>query len=121
MITYHCKKCNIDVEQSSCSICGERAQAKSILYWCNHCNIPTYDEVCPLCGQKGSYFTSDIRPVFPEERLLLEVMLGKPLAFQNGSVWNGTGNRYYVNGKHVPFSIANLKKNDGTTFLYIIA
>ena len=117
MITYHCKKCNIDVEQSSCSICGERAQVKSMLYWCNHCNIPTYDEICPLCGQKGSYFTSDVRPVFPEERLLLEVMLGKPLAFLNDSVWNGTGNRYYVNGKHVPFSIANLKKNDAAAVI----
>ena len=41
-------------------------------------------------------FTPDARPVFPEERLLLEILLGKPLAFINDSVWNGVGNNYYV-------------------------
>ncbi len=117
MITYHCQKCNIDVEQSTCSICGERAKVRSMLYWCNHCNIPTYDEVCPKCGQKGAYFTSDVRPVFPEERLLLEVILGKPFAFINDSVWNGTGNRYFVNGKLVPVSIANLRKKDASLII----
>lgn len=80
----------------------------SKLFWCKTCNIPTYDEICPICHNKGSYFTSDARPVFPEERLLFEVLLDKPLAFINDSVWNGTGNRYYVNGKKIAFSIANL-------------
>lgn len=110
MIKYHCKKCNMEIEQSTCSVCGERAQIQSRLFWCKHCNIPTYDEVCPICGQTGTYFTSDARPVFPEERLLLEILLEKPLEFINDSVWNGTGNRYYINGKRIPFSIANLRK-----------
>lgn len=110
MIKYHCKKCNMEIEQSTCSICGERAQVQSRLFWCNHCNIPTYDEVCPICGQTGAYFTSDARPVFPEERLMLEILLGKPLEYINDSVWNGAGNRYYINGKRIPFSIANLRR-----------
>ena len=68
---------------------------------------------CVLVAEKkGHHFTSDARPVFPEERLLLEVLLNKPLAFLNDSVWNGTGNRYYVNGKRISFSVANLKNYD---------
>ena len=112
MIKYFCKNCNINVESSECSVCGARTEVESKLYWCSNCNIPVYDEVCPICGCKGEYFTSDARPVFPEERLLIEIMLGKPFCFIEDSVWNGSGNRYYVNGKKIPFSVTNLKNYD---------
>lgn len=108
MVSYFCKNCNIKVEKSECSICGKRAELKSELFWCETCNIPTYTEECPICHGHGKYFTSDARPVFPEERLLVETLLGKPLAFINDSVWNGSGNRYYVNGKKVPLSISKI-------------
>lgn len=85
---------------------------ESKLYWCANCNIPLYDEVCPICHKKGNYFTSDVRPVFPEERLLLEILLDKPFAFIKDSVWNGVGNRYYVNGKKIPISINDSIKKD---------
>lgn len=112
MIIYFCKNCNINVESSECSVCGARTEVESKLYWCSNCNIPVYEEVCPICGCKGEYFTSDARPVFPEERLLIEIMLGKPFCFIEDSVWNGSGNRYYVNGKKIPFSVTNLKNYD---------
>ena len=112
MIKYFCKNCNINVESSECSVCGARTEVESKLYWCSTCNIPVYDEVCPTCGCKGEYFTSDARPVFPEERLLIEIMLGKPFCFIEDSVWNGSGNRYYVNGKKISFSVTNLKNYD---------
>lgn len=112
MITYHCKKCNIPVEQSECSICGSRTQSESKLYWCEHCQIPIYEEKCPICHETGKYFTSDARPVFPEERLLLELLLEKPLAFINASVWNGIGNRYYVNGKKIAISLNKFMEHD---------
>ena len=112
MIKYFCKNCNISVESSECSVCGERTEVESKLYWCSTCNIPVYDEVCPICGSKGEYFTSDARLVFPEERLLIEIMLDKPFCFIEDSVWNGSGNRYYVNGKKIPFSVTNLKNYD---------
>ena len=70
MIRYFCETCNIEGDLSTCSICGERTQIKSKLYWCKECNIPIYDEYCSLCGNKGKESTTDIRPVFPEERLL---------------------------------------------------
>ena len=72
MITYICEKCGLKTNTSVCPHCGGRSAIdKSELFWCSHCNIPTYDEICPICGNKGKYFTSDARPVFPEERLLL--------------------------------------------------
>ena len=112
MIRYHCKTCNIDVNQSECPICGNRATVESKLYWCSECNIPLYDEVCPICHEKGKSFTSDARPVFPEERLLLEILLDSPLCFLKDSVWNGTGNRYYVNGKRISITIGDVIKKD---------
>ena len=112
MITYICEKCGLKTNTSVCPHCGGRSAIdKSELFWCSHCNIPTYDEVCPICGNKGKYFTSDARPVFPEERLLLEIMIGKPFCFENDFVWNGSGNRYYVNGKKL-----NLKFGDYSQF-----
>lgn len=112
MIRYHCPKCDLDINKSECSICGSRATVESKLYWCPICNIPLYDEECPICHEKGSYFTSDARPVFPEERILLEILIGKPLCYLKDSVWNGTGNRYYVNGKKISVSISDLIKKD---------
>ena len=42
---------------------------------------------------------SDLRPVFPEERLLLEILLGsKPHEYINKSVWVANS-RYYIDGK----------------------
>lgn len=122
MISCFCKKCNqsftpngITGADSTCPFCGSRAEIHSELYWCSDCNIPIYDHVCPICGSKGQPFTSDARPVFPEERLLLEILLGKPMAFFGDSVWNGTGNRYFVNGKKIQFSVLAASKSDADT------
>lgn len=113
MIKYICPTCNIETVRSVCPSCNRRADfVESKLFWCNHCNIPIYDEFCPVCGEKGKYFTSDVRPVFPEERLLLEIMLGEPLKYINDSVWNGAGNRYFVNGKKVDLRLGNFSQFD---------
>ncbi len=111
MITYTCKKCNITSEKSECSICGQRTVLVSKLYWCHRCNVPTYTEVCPLCGQKGDYFASDARPVFPEERLLIECILGEPMKFSKDAVWNANS-VYYVNGKRIKLSVGQLTFED---------
>lgn len=112
MIKYHCPTCDLDITKSECSVCGSRAKVESKLYWCSNCNIPIYEEECPICHSTGAYFTSDARPVFPEERLLLEALLNKPLAFVRDSVWNGAGNRYYVNGKKIAVSINTVIQQD---------
>ncbi len=108
MITYFCNSCNIETEESECSVCGKRTKITSKLFWCKNCNIPTYTEICPLCGSHGKYFTSDARPVFPEERLLIESALGEPMKYHGHSVWNGKGNSYYVDGKKLSFQLDDL-------------
>lgn len=112
MLTYLCEKCNIDTKTSCCPNCGERTKVTSKIYWCKHCNVPTYDEVCSLCGSEGEYISTDLRPVFPEERLLVECVLGTPFEFLNKSVWNGTGNYYFVDGKKIKFPIKMLATID---------
>ncbi len=63
---------------------------------------------------KTYYLTSDLRPVFPEERLLLALLLNRPAEiFLDCSVW-ASGNRYYVDGKSIsiPESIYTTADND---------
>lgn len=123
MITYICRNkdketgenlpcTNNHCETSTCPTCGGRADAISQIFWCKECRIPIYEEICPVCGEKGHKFATDVRPVFPEERLLLEIILGKPFSLKDASVWNATGNRYYADGKKVPFSVKSLKELD---------
>lgn len=104
MIKYYCNKCKIYCDTSECSVCGERAEIKSKIYWCKDCNIPIYEDKCPICSKKAKYLTTDIRPVYPEERLLLEVMLGEPFKFIKDSVWNAIGNKYIINGERIKVS-----------------
>jgi phosphoadenosine phosphosulfate reductase len=56
-----------------------------------------------------NYLCADVRPVFPQERLLVEIMLGKPLAFLKSSVW-AAENRYYIDGKPITVSFGTYRK-----------
>ncbi|BDC97162.1 phosphoadenosine phosphosulfate reductase family protein [Treponema saccharophilum] len=59
--------------------------------------------VCPLCGGSTTYLSSDLRPVFPEERLLTELLLKKePFSLAKKSLW-AQNSRYYSNGKSKSF------------------
>jgi phosphoadenosine phosphosulfate reductase len=40
---------------------------------------------------------ADIRPVFPEERLLLEILAATPFEYKDKTVW-ASNNRYYIDG-----------------------
>lgn len=58
------------------------------------------------------YIAKDLRPVFPEERLLMELMLGKePGTYENSSVWATTG-RYFIDGKPVAFTNKKYEEAD---------
>ena len=90
------------------------------LNWCASCRIPVFDEnnsvgavcKCPLCHGKTEYLSSDLRPVFPEERLLLELLLEKePFRLASSSVWN-SANRYYIDGKSVAISSSVFRNAD---------
>lgn len=116
MIKYSCTNCsNLECETSICPVCGQRTHiSKSEIYWCSNCNIPNYDKVCSCCNSEGKYVGTDIRPVFPEERLLIEVLLGEPFKFADKSVWNTSGNNYIVDGKKIKFSIKDVIEKSNT-------
>jgi len=86
------------------------------IYWCKNCNVPIIKyanavdrNYCPVCNNTTSYLCSDIRPVFPEERLLLEIIQGKPLSLIKKSVW-ASDSRYYIDGMSTAVSQASYKK-----------
>lgn len=108
MIKYYCKECKIECESSSCAICGERTIAKSKIYWCENCNVPIYEEVCSCCGGNGKEIGTDIRPVFPEERLMLEILLGEPFKYKDSSVWVASNNKYIIDGVKKRFKQSKL-------------
>lgn len=113
MIRYVCNNCdNLICETSTCPVCNNRTFVdKSEIFYCSNCNIPLFDDICPLCNNHCNYIGTDIRPVFPEERLLLECIIDKPFAFANMSVWNTAGNNYFVNGKKKRFVIRDVVNN----------
>ena len=108
-----CKTCNIETNEKVCPICGsETVEDLPVeVYWCNHCKTPNIQTVnqadkgiCPVCKGKTKYMSADLRPVFPEERLLLELLLEKkPNEFINSSVW-AANSRYYIDGKPTSLS-----------------
>lgn len=110
MIKYICNKCdNLSCETSVCPVCKQRTYIdKSEVFYCEQCNIPLFEEVCSICNNKGKYIGTDIRPVFPEERLLLECIVSKPFDFVEKSVWNTSGNNYFVNGKKIRFVLKDI-------------
>lgn len=120
MIRYLCKNCNIECETSECAVCGSRTETESKIYWCKHCNIPIYNETCEVCGEQGGYIATDLRPVFPEERLLLEILIDEPFKYINSSVWNSVGNRYIVDGKKIRVSINKLMTKDSNEVIKLL-
>ena len=108
-----CKACNIETNDTTCPICGAVTveDIPTEIYWCSHCQTPIIQEenqadkgICPLCGQPTKYMAKDLRPVFPEERLLIEILLNKkPHQHVEDSVW-AADSRYYINGKATSLS-----------------
>ena len=113
MLKYVCRNDNIKTKSSTCPVCGERTELeKSDIYWCDNCKVPLFQIECECCSGKGTRITTDMRPVFPEERLLLEILLDKiPGTYEKDSVWNCSGNKYLINGKRIKFSVMNILNN----------
>lgn len=108
-----CDKCKHETNSEFCELCGDKTEAviPTEVYWCNQCKTPIIIAVnekqnceCPLCGGQINYLSSDLRPVFPEERLLIEILLDEPMKYCETSVW-ANNNRYYFDGK--PFAITS--------------
>lgn len=105
-----CKNCNIETNEMICPVCGEETieDMPVEIFWCDNCKVPIVQTtnqvdkgICPICGKKTKYMAADLRPVFPEERLLIELLLGKtPHEYINKTVW-AANSRYYIDGKPV--------------------
>ncbi len=108
-----CRNCNLETNERTCPVCGNRTEEDipTEVMWCSQCGIPIIREVnapdrerCPLCNNKTHHISSDLRPVFPEERLLLELLLDKqPNVYLEKPVW-ASNSRYYIDGKSIALS-----------------
>lgn len=123
-----CDKCQKETPHDICEICGSKTEPcpPQEVFWCDHCKAPVIRSInasdeafCPKCGNKIKYLCKDIRPVFPEERLLIEILLAKPFAFANNSVW-ANGSRYYIDGKVKNLSSKKLLMDDVSPVLKIL-
>ncbi|MHB8170939.1 MAG: phosphoadenosine phosphosulfate reductase domain-containing protein [Thermincolia bacterium] len=115
-----CKNCNREAYTEICDLCGNPMQEDipAEVYWCSECKVPIIKNVnaidkkkCPLCKNETHYLCVDLRPVFPEERLLFEVLTVKPMEFISNSVW-AADSRYYVDGKSKTMSNSHLAKQN---------
>lgn len=122
-----CKNCKVETKEEICPICGQHTveTVPTDIYWCDHCKVPIIQEenqpdkgICPVCNTEMKYIAVDLRPVFPEERLLLEVLLNKKTnSLKDKSIW-AENNRYYIDGvsksislkKYMEMNIDSVKK-----------
>lgn len=120
-----CKVCNRETQHMHCEVCGAKTENEIPLeiHWCPHCKTPLIKHVnsigkdeCPLCGGRAPYLTTDLRPVFPEERLLLEIITAAPFEYAEKSVW-ASDNRYYIDGKSHPLSQKVFATQDVATII----
>lgn len=124
-----CKNCNIETNDEICPICGEITieDIPAEIYWCSCCKTPIIQNVnqadkglCPLCGNTTKYMSTDLRPVFPEERLLLEILLAKsPNEFIGKSVW-AANSRYYVDGKSISIASKTFQNADADKLIAML-
>lgn len=113
MIEKTCPVHGIPFEGERCpkKECNEKPIVSTTIYWCQKHKIPLFDCKCSLCQREGEnvrikYLSTDIRPVFPEEKILLSILTEQesPLSFDNSSVWC-SGNGYFVDGEKLDTSI----------------
>jgi len=114
-----CKNCNRETENEKCELCGSVTEQDMPyeVFWCDECKVPIIKaansidkNICTLCNGNTTYLCADLRPVFPEERLLLEIIGAKPFAYHDKAIW-ASNNRYYIDGKVKLITTSFYKKN----------
>lgn len=102
-----CKKCNTELNDAICPVCGSTTveDLPVEIFWCDECMVPIIQTsnqsnkgICPRCARKTVYLATDLRPVFPEERLLLASLLKEnPEKMMKKAIW-ATNSKYYIDG-----------------------
>lgn len=97
------------------NITNEEVNTK--IYWCKNCKVPLIkteedNKYCPICNKRTRYMASDVRPVFPNEIALLEILNSvKKGTYQKSSVWKGR-TTYFVDGESIRISNKKLLEQD---------
>lgn len=93
-----CLNCSTRTSSDICENCkSDTVDIPAMIYWCEHCRAPVIIEeldkliglnvkehVCPHCGSLIQKMSSDLRPVFPEERtLILGLLTRLPATTEN--------------------------------------
>lgn len=114
MQRYICSNCdNLQCETSVCPVCGKRTTLYSVdIFYCKKCGCPVFSDTCEYCHFRCERMSSDVRPVFAKERLLLEVLIGEPFKFCKSSIRCLGANNYLIDGKRVRFPFNELRKKD---------
>ncbi len=111
MIEKICPIHNVPVFGEKCPMrgCGARPIVSTTVYWCAKCRVPSFEKTCAVCGDDCGYMATDVRPVFPEEKLLLGILMDvdDPHSLENASVWNSSSG-YYVDGRRVELAVKEI-------------
>lgn len=121
-----CKRKEFNEATGKMEECMAIPKDSTTFYWCTKHKIPLFDKRCSCCIDEeeqlaqdenkevnkiedAEYIGTDIRPAFPEEQLLLGVILEKkdPYYFLDKSVWHN-GYCYIVDGEKIKLSIDEL-------------
>lgn len=128
MFVLWCKNCSRETENELCEMCGNKTEEDIPveIYWCEDCKTPIIKptnsidkNICTICGKETRYMCSDLRPVFPEERLLIEVLIAKPFAYKDKTVW-ASNNRVYIDGVAKTITTNVYKKHPADEVLKIL-
>lgn len=68
---------------------------KRYVYWCRNCGVPLLQPRCGNCGEAGTKTVSDLRPVFEEEKHLLEQFTEVVLPEQTTLLWMNRRTLWY--------------------------
>lgn len=122
MIKYICRNCGHESETSICEKCegGRTEVLETSIYYCDQCNIPLFNDTCPHCHSKCMKIGTDLKPVFAQERLLIETLLGEPMKFAGKAVWATTSNTLWIDGKKTKLDLTELRKNDPVKVISIL-
>lgn len=116
-----CMRKEFNEETGEMEECLAVPKDSTTIYWCKKYRIPIFDKKCACCerdfklngidiaSELIEYVGTDLRPVFPEEQLLIGIILNanNPLQFVGKSVWYN-GYAYIVDGEKIKISIDKL-------------
>lgn len=112
MIEKICPLHNVPFSGDKCSKegCKARPIVSTTIYWCKECNVPSFNKTCARCDSKCDYMATDIRPVFPEEQLLLCILWEEePFSLEQHSVWK-SNSHYFIDGEKRLLSVQEINR-----------